>query len=466
MRPKETPRRKIWETVYQRFDPERPPQDPAWHVPREQRSMKSVLRALDRPHASPRILLPGTIGTGKTTELQHLALGRASSEFVVVLDLDRHFQEIVGDPAALLNVSSWEVCFLAALYILREAKARLGFDLPDQHIKDLERNWARLAQAAGETTSAPQIDLGKALSTLLGVASKAAPLAGPKGAAAAPALKAASAAAATVRWQIPMGLGRKAVSDQDAAVQSMVIAVNIALNLVRAACPEQRILLVIDGLDKIQDIERATELFISSRLIAQLECCLLVACPFALRHHASLSTLGFTKVPPLMNEPVMLQEDPSRRGPGITFFCDLFGARVKDLKEPDSLIPRASVEELAYYSGGRARDFVKFVRVLSELAWDEDAETATKALVDEALDDIRRERELGIHRGHIKLLRTVMEDPEHRSPDEPLTRELFQYSLLLPYSNGSEWFYPHPLLQIHMLRPTSGGSGGSSGTSS
>ncbi len=247
---------------------------------------------------------------------------------------------------------------------------------------------------------------------------------------------------------------QKTVNDQDVAVQSLLTAVNITLRLVANACPEQRVLIIVDGLDKIHDVDRAKALFVRSNLIAQLDCCLIVACPFALRHDVSLgSSLGFTSVPPLMNEPVMRQDAPQLPGSGIEFFCKLFAERVKDLGEPESMISRPRLEKLAYYSGGRARDFVKLIRVLSELSWDESVDAVTDAIIVETLDSMRRERELGIHRGHIELLQLVMADAKHRLPNEPLTQELLRFSLLLPYSDGSEWYYPHPLLLMHLLTP-------------
>jgi hypothetical protein len=35
---------------------------------------------------------------------------------------------------------------------------------------------------------------------------------------------------------------------------------------------------------------------------------------------------------------------------------------------------------------------------------------------------------------------------------------LLDYQHLLPYSNGSEWYYPHPLLTMHLVRTKPAGS--------
>jgi hypothetical protein len=114
---------------------------------------------------------------------------------------------------------------------------------------------------------------------------------------------------------------------------------------------------------------------------------------------------------------------------------------------------------LAHYSGGRAREFVVFLRRLAELAWDADASTATREMVDRVLDERRRRRETGLHRGHIRLLEAVAADPDHRLPEDELAYKLLTYGALLPYPDGSEWYYPHPLLTMNLVRVKPTGSG-------
>jgi hypothetical protein len=152
-----------------------------------------------------------------------------------------------------------------------------------------------------------------------------------------------------------------------------------------------------------------------------------------------------------VNEPVLLQADPTQPGPGVPFFCELFDKRVADLDAPD-LVPPGLVQRLAYRSGGRARDFVLFIRTLAEAAWQEDASVATEALVRTVLDTWRRQREMGLHKGHIQLLEEIAADPEHRLPNSPLAQELLSYGTLLPYPNESEWYFPHPLLTMNLVK--------------
>src|SRR4051812_34457218 len=108
-------RRETWKTILNRFDPDLVSPH-AWRADREESPAAKILTSLDRPvQTPPKVLLTGTIGTGKSTELLRVAEARARNgdDFVILLDLVRHFRKVVGDLEALQNVTAWEVCFLA-----------------------------------------------------------------------------------------------------------------------------------------------------------------------------------------------------------------------------------------------------------------------------------------------------------------------------------------------------------------
>ena len=59
---------------------------------------------------------------------------------------------------------------------------------------------------------------------------------------------------------------------------------------------------------------------------------------------------------------------------------------------------------------------------------------------------------MGLNRGHMEILQAIAADPEHRLPRDELAKKLLTTGALLPYPDGSEWYYPHPLLMIRFLR--------------
>lgn len=450
-------RRPIWVTIFERFDPEHPPDVAAWRAARPLSPLESISEALDFPKGTPHVLLTGTIGTGKTTELLRVADARAAKEFVVFLDLQRHFDQVVGDPAALQNVSAWEIVFLAGLAILRSAEEQLGFPFPDEHRSDLARAWVAAAKQTKAVEATPEIDVAKLAKSLILVTSAAgAAVAGPPGAAAGAAIGGLAQLTEAAKWSLPFGLSQKPLPDQDSQAQTLLRCVNLLIGLVQQR--GNRVLLIVDGLDRIKDFDRARELFLDSKMIGQLACRVVICGPFVLRTDGAIAGIqGFSDVPPVVNVPVMDQADPSRLGPGIPFFHDLFRRRVADLGAPDLIAPEL-LDKLAYRSGGRAREFVTMIQRLARAAYTANANFATEEMIDKVIDERRRHWETGLTRGHIRVLEAIAADPEHRLPDDPLAQKMLLTGALLPYPDGSEWYYPHPLLTIRFLRVTPAGS--------
>ncbi len=463
-------RQPVWLKVYNRFDPFLPAAEHAWRADRPRSPAGNIVKLLRAPFDGTRVLVTGTTGTGKSTELLRIAEACSGDDFVVVLDLQRHFSEVVGDEQALRDISSWEVVFLAGLALVRAATEMISFaPIPDDYLAGLREAWERAAKATGTPASEASIDIGSLAKGMFVTASATLPLLAPAAAPVAAgamvglkllegASKVGEAAAGAVKWSLPVGRSKHRLPDQDDHVQSLLGAVNLIVGFIQTKL--RRVLLVIDGLDRILDFEPAEALFLRSELIAQLACRLVVAGPFALHSHPAKGAVPrFSKNCVVFNEPVMRKGHESEQGPGVDFFCDVFRRRVTDLHAPD-LVPEELLRRLAYYSGGRARDFVRLIRALAEQGWIDDAHQATAPLVDRVLDEARRLLETGLDAGHVKMLEEAAADPRRLIPEDPRARALLDYGKLLPYPNETEWYFPHPLLTMHMVRTSPAGSPG------
>lgn len=232
-------------------------------------------------------------------------------------------------------------------------------------------------------------------------------------------------------------------------MQTLLGAVNVLVGHVQTN--HRRVLLLIDGLDRIRDEDRALSLFLRSELLGQLACPTVVTAPFALRSAPAAAAIPRFDTVVLANEPVLDKAHPENPGPGVAFFIEVFRLRTQDLASAAVIGPKL-LERLAYVSGGRARDFVKLVRGVAERAWTADVPAATSAIVEDAIDEARVDRERGLDIGHIGVLRGVMADPLRQLPEDVRARKLLDWGHLLPYPNESEWYYPHPLLTLHLLR--------------
>lgn len=443
--------RNVWEQIYRRFDPVEPAKDPAWRAPRPLSPVGRIIRKLDLPFADPRILLAGTVGTGKSTELLRLREERAGKELVLLLDLHQQFSSVMGDGDALQRVQAWEVVFQVGLAVLGAAREILTHDeIPPQHVLDLQHAWERVADAT-EMPRTTDLDLGKMASGMVAAGAVLLPLlslSAPAAAAAAIGVGMTKAVADGVRSMLSVGRSKTTLPDQDEAMQTLLGAVNVLIGHVQHR--HQRIVLIIDGLDRIRDEERALALFLKSELLGQLACRTIICAPFALRSAPVAAAIPRFETVVLANEPVLEKANPERRGPGVAFFVEMYRLRTQDLAgaafAPDLL------ENVAYYSGGKAREFVKLVRSVAERAYAANVAGPTPAMVEEAIDEARRERERGLDVGQIGVLEKVMADSLRRLPEDPRARKLLDSGHLLPYPNESEWYYPHPLLTRHMLR--------------
>jgi len=296
-------------------------------------------------------------------------------------------------------------------------------------------------------------------------------LAGPVGAAAGKV--AADVAVGTVKavadatqwrsWKLGLRGGRDR-DDQDGEVRAVFHAVNQLIDRLQTAY-SKRVLLVIDGPDRITDGERAEALFVNSSLLGTLPCDVLMTAPLALMRHLGTRVEPF-KLRDLSNLPVLDRAEPNnpnKLGPGVAFFRELVTRRLEYIRAeisrgtldtmavPADPLPTPIVDRLAYRSGGLVRDFVTMIRAAAIEAQLDGRAQVDEAMVDVVLRERRQSREFYMDSKQIALLEAVMADPLHTLPGDPLAIELLLQKRLLAYPNDTPWYYPHPLLTLALL---------------
>ena len=445
--------RRHWETLYERFDPDVPARERSWRVERAYSPAKRIANELARPMGGQkRFMVLGGLGSGKSTELYGIADTRSAEGPVVFVDLVQHFEERVGDIAALDRVQPWEILLLIGLAVFRAGEAHFEH----QWSKALRDRFDAAGGAFAGDEDQPSFDAAKLASAVAVLAGGAlgALVGGPVGAGIGAGLAAVGETSKSVTWRFKIGeRGRPSRSDQDARVQRLLEVVNTLIGELQAY--GRKLSLFVDGLDRIKDSERIDALFVDSALLGSLECDVVLTGPMALhwgsrRKHVRKFT---TKI--LTNAPVIDRRDPwshSPGGPGIGLCVELYRRRTTDL--PPELIDEAHLRELAYYSGGRMREFVRLIRTLAGPAWDRSLAVADRDAVEQAIEELRAETEAGLSTRHLRILRGLLEDPGEL-PDDPLVGEMLDVCLILPYPNESEWYLPHPLLlKVKLPRPS------------
>lgn len=444
--------REFWKELNARFKPDEPALQQAWRVARPYSPVDDIIKGLARPFESDqkRYLLYGTTGAGKTTELLRVGDARAKDTFVVFFDVGRHF-DAVGDPAALDHLQPWEVVLLCGLAVVRAASELQGHDWDARELKALSKA-AEALMGGGQSGSLDVVKLASSVLVLAGGAIGAAaggPVGGAVGAAVlktvGAAVEDASGLVNAAKWNISLGgRGRREfVRDQDARAKNLLAAVNNLIGTLQTTYGP--VTFILDGLDRIKDPKTTEHVFIESRLLGALTCATVVT------GSAGLVGRGLPRTSfdayMLHSVPVMQQEalgDSTQPDESVECFVEAYNARTADLEGSSSRVSRTLLRRLGYFSGGRFRDFVRFVRDLAGECWDDDAEAATEEHVNKVLDRWRKMYEEGLDADRIALLRTARDTRELPGGDKGL--ELVTNLWLLPYPNGTKWWAPHPLL--------------------
>ncbi|MEX1364140.1 MAG: hypothetical protein AB1Z98_13515 [Nannocystaceae bacterium] len=457
------PVRSFWQEVGEVFDPKRPVQDPVLFAERktEYDEMRRLEKLLRRPFDDQKYLVAGTVGNGKTSSLFRLSSDLTHHRMVVLFDLWSHFQGRVRDVNALDRIEPWELLGLLGLAALRAGEMRFGHRWGSEP-KALEAAIAKLREA-DDGGSAAEIDVAKLTGGLVVAAGGlvGAAVGGPVATAASAGLKVLEVAVEATSWGWRLGAGNKRRTDQDQEVRELVSAVNSIIMKLQSEYG-RRLVLVVDGLDRIRDPERLGVLFVQSSLLGEISCDEVFTVPAAVFDGAAHEAVAFQSHE-LCNVAVLEREDPTKPGPDMAFFHELVEKRLASISRrwasrgqampcPDP-IPAQTIDELAYYSGGVVREFMRMIVFGASEAWEARASSIDETIVVEVLRHSRSLKESRITKGELELLQQVMDDPRHDLPDGEMARELLREQRLLPYPNERTWYYPHPLLTLVALRP-------------
>jgi hypothetical protein len=448
-----------WQEVWERFDPRGPPR-PAWYAPRDPAWSPTgrIARDLARPFGERSFLILGSLGSGKSTELSRVGPAVGGEHLVLQLDLWAHFEGTLGDPRAMQDLLPWEVVQVVALGVLRLLDDVGGPAGGQTAALARDLGTAIRTLAAGSSGDpGPEID-ALAIARLVGlmVVGVAGRVADPSG------WTHIAAKAALPHWPVKLGRRRDpgmAYADQAAPVRALL---DVAQRLTDAARQVfgRPIILVVDGLDRVQDDESIAGLFEQSTAIWQLGAPTVLTAPAALRNQ--VSRIRGAKVVPLDNAPVFDRTAPLvPAGWGVAFLRDVFARRTADLA-PGCAAPEA-IDRLAWASAGRPREFVRLVRLAVERAYDADLPQVDLAVTEEAVTEARKALEFDWDVPARRLLESVMahptELPGEERTDSALLADLIARNLLLPYPGTGDdepWWYPNTLLLLRKLRPATG----------
>ncbi len=449
-----TRRQQFWEAVYNTFDPLEPVTDPVLRVRRSGHYSpgEKIVTSLLLPFGRRQLLVAGGIGSGKSTELMMIGEQLTHARTVIMFDLWRHMERAVKDPSAIETLQAWELIGLIGLAVLRVG-TELGHDWKgtDTALKN-----ALSVQSPGATIDVAKLASGIAVFVGGAVTATATGDGGAIGAGvASKALAGLKATAGAFSWKI----GRRTTPqphDQDDAVRSVLQATCDVIESLQTH-RSTKIVLIVDGLDRVRRHSTFEALFVGSDLLRMLPCDIVVSAHLALvqRFRGSIRLDRHD----LANLPVASRSNPWKHGDGTVFFRKLVDKRLEAIAKthevPPNVLNDELCSELAWCSGGRLRDFMGFIRNLAEQAYTPGLDAITEQQTEPVLDKARRDKSDGLNRSEIETLQSVVDDPKRRLPGGEVAMNLLERQLLLSYPNADTWYLPHPLLMRTLIQPGS-----------
>lgn len=436
----------LWKKLYNIFDPKArlETQDQDLFIQRPGSVAQNVLTLLrEGLEERGKWVVCGSAGSGKSSELVHLAGQLQGQRIVIGIDLPRSVARV-----DLLRPP--EVLFLMGLAALR-AQESWGQTLTKEGKEAQEQLFASFHGLLEDRSYT--LNLGEALQgVVLFAASLTAsvPVATAAGGAA---RAAAGALGSKAQVKRPGSLGglTRITREGEPDMDRLIEAVNQLLAGISNELPP---VLLVDGLDKIQSRQSINELFAGNRILAAPSAPVVYTGPITLMLSSEWQAAGgaflrerLTNVAVYPPSVPWVQVGPEKLKAGEEALRDLVRRRLSRIKADEAQVfAGASLAHLLLASGGLLRDVVQLINRATLVALNRRAAIIDESIAAEAITEIRKEYEVGLNSKRVAELVHVREHGEPTGEGE-VSLDMLLAGYVLPYSNGGVWFEPHPILR-------------------
>ncbi len=402
--------------VLRHFDPKTPlsGQDlRTWFVDRQSSPRRRLEIALRNMDDAQKVLFVGHRGSGKTTELNKLA-GEIDDKYVTIgfnaLDITGRATLRYEDLMLVLSTQITRYCIENNL---------IGRPLTDP----LKEGWVTLAdwwrQVVAGLDIVPRIgDINTfaTLNTLLGE------------------IEIGATQSAFTREQLNQQVDRQ--------MPELIRRLNWVIQEAQAHLNPKRLLLIVEGLDKV-DLEAARHIFRDhAPTITALNAAMIFTFPLALRYSDDYQTVrrNFHR-DEFLNNITVSSHDGQADSLGIRTLGQVITKRMVP-----SLMADAALEQIVTASGGIPLELVKLVGGAAIYALERSEQAERIELVDaqNAIKDLRRELAANLSLAEWALLNQRHSD--RILSNEPAVQQLLYKGALIEYANGLPWCDVHPAL--------------------
>ena len=391
-----------------------------------------LLMSDDEP---PKILLFGSRGCGKSTELSRVEQRFREQYLVVGLS-------VTDNQVAMAALSPEELIVLMALAVARAGREIWGLDL-DEEVQQLDAAMAPLQ----EQSSQVKLKASRLLESLVLFGST---VLDPSGTTGTVVKSLVDVTRSSLSWEVNLGgLMSRARTRQEE--RSLLDAANALINAV-AQGGGRRPLLLIDELDKIEDLGHSFSLFTDRGLIASLGCPCVITAPSNLLHatqqrhlpHFYEETVTLYQVRCWRHDAPDLPDEEGMQKLRAVIHQRLL--QVTD--EPRTLLSEAAETLLIHQCGGVIRDLVRLLHLSARRAALDRAPDISIKHVHWAIKRHRQVFEHALNSARLDCLREVAR--ERMIPDSQTAYELLHDNFILNYHGERTWYYPHSILLSYL----------------
>ncbi|MEW5851109.1 MAG: hypothetical protein AB2A00_20145 [Myxococcota bacterium] len=429
-----------WVKLYKRFDPKlrlAETEEKELYVQRPGATADRILQALPLEEVGKWVVC-GSMGSGKSSELVHLANKLWKDHTVIGVDL-------AASSARVDSLTPPEVLFLLGAAAVVRAR-RDGHDVSGASLSELSSAFHDLIDPKDRRS---QVDVE---SLIEGVSLFATAMDASAGALAAP-------AGAFVKALL--GGATRHVKEGEPEVEKLVLAVDAVLSDVAARMDPP--MLLVDGLDKVTDLATIRALFTTTRLLARPKVPIVYSGPITLMlstewHAASaafkqerLTNVVVARPPKELVDRLELDVAGDKITAGCRAMREVVERRLRyHGVDVDQAFSGDALASIITASGGVLRDLVHLVNRCCALAHAEASKQGgaivTGQMAADAITEMRKEFEVTLTTNRVDELKHVKQYGEPKGLTEESARLLLS-GYVLPYSNGKVWFEPHPVLR-------------------
>lgn len=408
-----------------------------------------------------KVLLRGSRGSGKSTELRKIAHDLRQDFLPILLDAGLGLPRGTGTLPLVILVG------VAGLAKLRE------WSRPDPQEETgsslIQRLQAGLQQAVdGFATGAVKVgDLVSAVgAVLVAQPDDETRAAGVVASTSGKALSSVGQAVGGLRRERPTpalhSLGHQELAalvppDRMDDADAVVAAVNEILAGIAEAAGRPPLLLV-EGLDKRDRLEDVFQVIEQPELLDALATPMILTGPVSLRHSLRASWMpGRLRQEILPNVPVV-RGGPGRAvtqdSQGLGFMTGVYGRRIQACEQcPPDLVQPAALQRLARASSGVVREFLLLLGLAIDAAIDAGRRELTDHDVSEAIRRRRIELQYALDDQRLQILAQVLS--RGTRPEGQVAEELLYNNFIACYGNGKLLFRPHEALvdYVRMVHP-------------